>query len=143
MSPLQYHSLVLKLLLILATNSLSCGAVQSGNSSSSLNDPRPTGPLMKQGQFGGQNGQSVSGSALIFNNGPPNYIARLEGISTPNETGLQVWVMPLSGNALLIAPLHGFSGNQNYNFSTSTPTFTSVCIQSTQKNSFYGCAQLF
>ncbi len=109
---------------------------------SAPNDPAPTGTIVAQGQFAGLNSKSVSGVAVIYQTGS-SYVARLEGISVPNEAGLQV-VVKTSTTTVLQTTLRNISGTQNYSFSVSdgAVTWSSVTIHSTATNLDYGTALL-
>src|SRR4051794_23977880 len=77
---------------IVTTASLlfACSGVNIGlGGGGAPNDTRPTGTPLVQGTFSGQNGQTVSGTASVFNVSTSNYVLRLEGISAPVESGLQ------------------------------------------------------
>lgn len=110
----------------------------------SPNDPRPTGTLLAQGQFASQNGKSVSGSALVFSQSGTSYIVRLEGISTPSESGLYVRVYTANSGQVSNLSLTATSGSQNYYFTSTetSPTFKSVYIFSVPSNIAYGLAVL-
>ncbi len=121
----------------------SCGGVGvglGGGSTSAFNDPTPSGTPLYQGTFSGQNGQTVSGNALIFlSNGV--YTLTLQGLSTPSESGLQIRMTSNPANNPIA--LRGTSGNQNYTLSITPPAFFSnVNIFSTQTNTNYGAAIL-
>lgn len=115
------------LLAALAAFCEGCGFVSLGQGS--LNDPTPTGTLVAQGTFTGQNGNSVSGTAEIYKqanaDGTCAYVARLASLNAPGSTNLHV--VPTVNGAPSIAPssytLRGSTGNQNYSFS-STPCNT-------------------
>lgn len=135
-------NLLICLILGLAQCSLSGIPVGNG-STTSPNDSRPSGVLIAQGSFTGQNGQNASGSAQIFMDGGA-YILRLEGISVPSENGLNVQVLSsASQTPVYSSSLRSSSGNQNYSFSTAlTGRFATVYIYSTLRQKNYGIAIL-
>src|SRR5689334_21696569 len=76
----------------------SCGI--SAGSAVAPNDARPNGAILVQGQFFGQSGQTVTGSALIFTVGAGSLVLRLEGLQTPEEVGLQVRLTGTPGGTI-------------------------------------------
>src|SRR4051794_40306428 len=106
----------------------------SGGGSIFLNDPVPAGVRGFPNQLIGQNGQHVTGVAVLYRSGA-SYVLRLEGITVPAEPALQVRVL---GS---VVPTQSFqlrasTGNQNYPLSTGQGV-TSVNIHSSQKNIEY------
>lgn len=122
---------------------LSCGKVTLGPSFP--RDPRPATKMLAQGQLIGQNGQTASGTALVFSDGTSTgYIARIEGLSIKSNTGLLVQVYG-SGGLLASFSLRSFVGNQNYYFTNSTSgiTFNDIYLYSAPENINYAAAQLY
>jgi hypothetical protein len=121
-----------------------CSGINIGSSGSNFspNDVRPTSLPMVQGFFVSQNSQTVSGTALIFNVTGLSYVLRLEGITTPSETGLQIQLYGSDGQQNF--SLRANSGSQNYTFTSTNPAahFSSVSIYSTLSLMPYGSAQL-
>ena len=122
---------------------MSCSGVNiTTGGGSAPNDVRPTNLPLVQGVFTGQNGKTVTGTAVIFNVSASNYVLRLEGISTPAEGGLQVQLYTSDGQSNF--SLRASGGSQNYTFSSTDPNvlFSSVSIFSTPNNLSYGSALL-
>lgn len=119
-----------------------CGVVSTGGGSGTFTDAVPNGTVVAQGNFSSQNGQTVTGSAIIYNMGAPNYIVRLSGLTAPSESGLLVQVWGNGSSPTYQVTLRGASGNQNYSFSSNSQSFSRVCIHSNLKQLDYGCALL-
>lgn len=102
-----------------------CGIPLGGGGS--LNDPAPTGAsIIYSGPFFAGGGASgVSGAAEIYNTSP--LTLRLDSITLPSDSGLQVLINSQTGSNIFVANLRGTSGNQNYALNTSGP-FISVVI---------------
>ena len=132
------------LLLLNAMHLAGCGLIK-GQNNTILNDPVPNGTVVAQGSFFGQNGMSVTGTARVYRMTADNtYVIRLEGISTPSESGL-ILLASSNGNSDFQANLRGTSGNQNYfTGSNSDRYWTEVRIESTRNTStpIYGSALL-
>ena len=122
-----------------------CGNIGvSTGGSTAPNDARPTTTQISQGQLAGQNGKTVSGSALIFQGSASgSFILRLEGITTPQEQALTIKIYANPSGLVATFQLRSTTGNQNYSFTNSDTgvNFTSVYIFSTQNNQNYGTAQ--
>jgi hypothetical protein len=115
-----------------------CGTL--GGGSTNLNDPAPDGILLRQAPFFGQNGQTVSGTAAIYTGSSGVYILRLEGLTAPEESGLQVRV---TGNGIQVfsSSLRASSGSMNYTMNVSAvATWNSVTLFSTANAKSYGTA---
>lgn len=82
-----------------------CGGISIGIGRGILNDSVPNGTVLTQGNFSGQNGQTVTGAAIIYTIGINNYIVRLSGITISFENGLQMWVMANESKPAYIASL--------------------------------------
>lgn len=123
----------------------SCGFLDGGSSSSSLNESAPDGTILAQGSFTGANGQTVTGNAFIYFIGLGSYAVRVTSLSTPDETSLQI-VVTANGVDVTTQSLRANSGNQNYYFSTSNiSTWTSVSVRKstvTAPDNEYGTALL-
>ena len=107
-----------------------------------INDAPPAGTVIYQGNFTGLNGQNtIIGLASIYLNGS-NYVLRLEGITAPHESNLQIKTLYTNGSSTL--SLRAFTGNQNYNLTNPLlgTTFISVYIFSTLNNINYAVASL-
>lgn len=117
-----------------------CGQIHLG--SATPNDTEPTGTIIAQGPFVGASSKTVTGTAVIYKVDLGSYIIRLNGISTPSETGLQVVGVTNEGK-LAGQTLRSTSGNQNYSVSTeTTPQWLQVNIYSTLNTTNYGTAIL-
>ncbi len=107
-----------------------------------INDARPTGNPIYQGNLVGASGQSnVTGAAMIFLSGS-SYTLRLDGLNVNNEAALVVNVYHSSGSTSTY--LRSSSGNQNYSLPNLplNSTFTSVVIYSTLQQTNYAIATL-
>jgi hypothetical protein len=85
------------------------------------------------GSFSGLNGKTVSGSASVYDQGGGTYVFRLDGVSFPDETGMQI-VLVVSGTTQSPITLRAVSGSQNY---TVTPTGGTVFQQARIHSTFY------
>ena len=126
---------------------LGCGGIDvglGGGNTPFPNDPRPSGTIVTQGLFAGQNSQTASGSALIFSSGT-TYTLRLEGVSFPVETGLIIKVYTSTGTQLSQLALRASTGNHNYVLpdATASQTFASVYIVSSPNLVNYAYAPLY
>jgi hypothetical protein len=120
-----------------------CGGVGLGTGTATApNDARPTGAALYQNNFYGMNGKTVTGFAGIYFNGNNNYIVRLDGISMPNEAGMQVHVFGTPGDKVATMSLRAVTGSQNYqvNGLATGFVFKSVYIFSTATNTYYAAA---
>jgi hypothetical protein len=133
-----------KIAALLCLGSLAgCGGINLNTGSSPApNDTRPSGSPLVQAALTSQNGKTVSGSAMIFFSGTSSYTLRLEGISIPQETGLQILVYATPGGKISTQSLRSTSGSQNYTISNSAIglTFNNIYIYSTQTNTNYASA---
>lgn len=129
------------LLTLIIAGLAGCGPIKLG--SISPNDPAPSGTIMAQGSFTSLNGQTVTGTAIVYFEGGSSYIVRLSGISAPSENGLQV-VVVANGATQATFSLRASSGSQNYMLSLSaySITWNQVNIHSTVNNMDYGEALL-
>jgi hypothetical protein len=125
---------------LLATAGLTACGTGAGGGATSLNEPAPSGFLLAQGPFFGQNGQTVSGTAAIYAGTGGAFILRLEGISAPSENGLLVRVVG-NGTQVFSSTLRASSGSMNYTMSaTGVFTWNSVNIFSPAQAKIYGSA---
>lgn len=118
-----------------------CGIISTTGGGSSTNDVRPTGIVLKQGQF---MGTGVSGVALIFFSSGTSYILRLEGLTAPTAANVVVRIFATPFGQVGQVTLRDTTGNQNYNFSVSQQgvTFQSVTLYSTATQQTLGTALL-
>lgn len=119
-----------------------CGQVNVGlGPGASPNVPVPSGTPLYQAQFFGQNGKTVTGSAIIYSSGY-SYTLRLSGLTAPVENGLQVQVYATPGGKISTLSLQSSTGSQNYPLSGVSPNivFNQVNIFSTLNNENYGSA---
>lgn len=108
------------------------------------NDPIPSGTVIAQGTFTGANGKSVSGAAIIYSQGSGQYVLRLQSLSAPSESGLQI-VITVNSTTLSPISLLFTSGTKNYSFTytgSGTPSFTQVSIKPPGVSLDYGIALL-
>lgn len=119
-----------------------CGKITPGTSTTPT-DPVPSGVVVDQGQFFGQNGQTASGSAAIYlSNG--TYTLHLSGVSFPTTSTLTIQIYANPYGLVSSASLRSYTGDQNYSFSVSAnvTTFTSINIYSNTTQLNYAVAQL-
>ncbi|MCM2277599.1 MAG: hypothetical protein NDJ89_05940 [Oligoflexia bacterium] len=129
------------ILSLCALTTLSCGIKVGGGS---LRDPVPNGTLVASGEFQGQNGKTVSGSALVYQTGQVSYVLRLSGVSFPAESGQQIFAV-VGGSTLSAIELRGNTGDQNYDITLSgftSPDWQLVRIHSTVYATDYAQATL-
>jgi hypothetical protein len=121
--------------------SLGCGQVTLGGGTA--NDAVPVGTIVAQGSFTSvASGKPVTGTVTVYL-ASSIYIVRLQGLSTPSESGLFVRGV-VNGIAAQDLALRSTSGNQNYTFS-SVPAgsiWAQVKIYSATANLDYGLATL-
>lgn len=101
-----------------------CGQVHLGTSA---NDIAPNGTLLVTGPF---SGGSVSGTAMIYDQGNGSYILRL--VSYVGPTGVSNVGAVITGNGQNVAtiPLTISSGTKNYGFGAASGyTFSAVTIR--------------
>jgi hypothetical protein len=124
----------------------SCGQISIGTSASPT-DPTPTGTVVGAGTFTSQNGQTVTGSVTVYQTDPVTWVVHLDGLSAPNEPGLQmaVVVSPTPPSQPIFT-LRAFTGSQNYTITGLgvSPRFSEVDIRSATvaNNPIYGVAVL-
>lgn len=112
-----------------------------------MNDARPTGSVVAQGNFTSQNGGTVTGTALVFSTTGNTVTLRLEGLSVTNPNSgslnVQLYANPNSVLATNVA-LKSTSGNQNYTVTipASFTNWTNVYIYSNTANQNIGAAAL-
>lgn len=124
-----------------------CGLINTSGGGSGLNDARPTGSVVAQGNFTSQNGGTVTGTALVFSTTGNTVTLRLEGLSVTNPNSgslnVQLYANPNSVLATNVA-LKSTSGNQNYTVTipASFTNWTNVYIYSNTANQNIGAAAL-
>lgn len=96
-----------------------CGDIKLG--AGTVNDAEPSGTVVAQGNFTGQNGRSVSGVAMIYSLSSGSsciHYVRLVSLSAPSDATLQV--IPIVNGAASVSPtfytLRGATGNHTYAF---------------------------
>lgn len=117
-----------------------CGIIPVGGGA--LNATAPSGTAIYQGTFTGNNSNSVSGTATVYEQSASGYALYLNGLSAPSQSSLVVILSGCNGTPV-DAGLQGTSGSQVYNFTASCNTFSSVTIQSTSLNQSIGQALLY
>jgi len=120
-----------------------CGPIHVG-SPVAPNDLAPTsGTIVAQGSFQSQGGQTVSGTATVYQiDSAGNYVIRLAGLSVTQESGLQVIAVTKAAQSYPLS-LRANSGNQNYSLGLDAPVvWKQINIHSTLKNTDYGEALL-
>lgn len=121
-----------------------CSDIELGENNGP-NDAVPTGTVISQGSFEGRNGQTVTGSAIVYRSGAGSYILRIQALTAPNESGISVELYA-NGNIAYSTTLNQASGSQNFSFSYSGgENFESVVLRSglaTPPTDEYGYAQL-
>src|SRR5579862_6103059 len=91
-----------------------CGSFGSSTSTAgSFNDPVPSGTVVAQGSFSGRNGQTVTGTALVYLTTAGNYVLRLQSLAAPSEAALQLYAT-VNGVNTQLTSLKGPTGNQDY-----------------------------
>jgi hypothetical protein len=135
-------------LLILAVTLVRCslsgiGLSSGSGTSTTANDPVPSGTLIVQGLLNGQNGQSASGTAAIYVNGT-SVTLRLANLTVTQESGLQAQVYSSSSQSpLCTTTLSATRGSKNYACSALTSgTYTNVFIYSPSRQLNYAVALL-
>ncbi|MGK5084897.1 hypothetical protein WDW37_16540 [Bdellovibrionota bacterium FG-1] len=126
-----------------------CGNVTLGGGASP-NDAVPSGVIVFQGQFLGQNGRTVSGTVSVYktNCGAStcDFVLRLQNLSAPTDAGLTVVVTINGAVSTTQPPLRAATGNQNYNFTSGVAgaSWNQVAIRvaPTANNYDYGLATL-
>lgn len=108
--------------------------------SGSIDDPLPSGTIVAQGDFSGQNSQTVSGVVSIWqqtSGSTCSFVLRVQSLAAP--TGMSLSVVPLVNGAPSVSPtyyaLRGSTGNQNYTFTGATcgATWAQVSIINTSE----------
>ncbi|MGK5087244.1 hypothetical protein WDW86_06770 [Bdellovibrionota bacterium FG-2] len=113
-----------------------CGQMQTGTVPIP-NDPLPKGTITAQAEFLGLNSQTASGVVVIYSMDTGSWIVRLEGVSLPVESGLQL--IPVADSETVgTTALRSSKGTQNYSLTlASTPKWNKVRIHSTRTNTDY------
>ena len=113
---------------ITASHLLSCGQITLGGAVG--NDAEPSGRIVAQGTLVGQNGRSVSGTAVVYrttcSTAYCDFVVRLQNLNTPTDATLLL--IPVVNGAATLAPssytLRSYSGTSNYSFSQGTTTMS-------------------
>jgi hypothetical protein len=85
-----------------------------GKGTGRLNDAVPAGVIEAQASFQGLNGNSVSGTALIYNTTPDGLrVLRLQDLNSPGELRTEVFLVA-DGVTVFRSTLRAPRGNQNY-----------------------------
>ncbi len=114
-----------------------CAPMGSGTAATP-NDAIPKGTITAQAEFLPLNSQTASGVAVIYNIDAETWVVRLEGVSFPVETGLQL--IPVADSAAVgTTSLRSSKGTQNYALTLATaPTkWNKVRIYSTKTQTDY------
>jgi len=69
---------------------------------------------LSQGTFSGSTGHSVTGSALVLNDGSEQRVLRLEGFESTNGPDLKVYLRADDDRYVSLGALKGNIGDQNY-----------------------------
>lgn len=146
------YKISLKIILFTAVAE-TAGACGVSLGTGSINDSLPTGTIVAQGNFSGQNGHTVSGTVSVWeqvSGTTCSFVLRLQSLSAPTDAALRV--VPLVNGAPTVSPsyysLRGSTGNQNYSFSGATcgATWAQVSItnptESITASQTYGTATL-
>ncbi len=92
------------------------------------NDPIPNGTSLDSATFSAASGQSdVTGFTTIYLLSPQNYIVRLDSISFPAETTLQMNIVTSAGS--FVRSLRSNFGSQNYSLNIVGPQPTWIRIE--------------
>jgi hypothetical protein len=90
-----------------------------------IDDPVPSGTVIKQGTFKGFNDQTVTGVVSVWQQSGGStctFVLRLQALSAPTTASLRV--VPLVNGSPSISPtfyaLRASTGNQNYTFTGGT-----------------------
>ena len=121
-----------------------CGLKAGGGS---LNDLAPNDPQISQGAFSGQNGQTVTGTAILYSADPSNplsYIVRLDGLTMTAQSASNLnLVIDIGGTRVTFAALRGTSGSQNYSYvASSSSTVNSIVITNAATQQDFATATL-
>jgi hypothetical protein len=106
------------------------------------NDPAPNLPSIDTATFNAASGQSdVTGFVTIYLQSPQNYIVRLDSISFPATTSLQMTIFTSAGTGGPYT-LRSSYGSQNYSIGIigNQPTFQRVEIRSPGSTANYAIA---
>lgn len=125
-----------------ALSAIQCGEVKLSKNRTSA-DVTPTGILISQGTFTAESGSSLTGIAQMYlATDNSQYIIRIQGLSAPNETGLQL-TGTANGTVTYQTDLRSSTGDTNYETGIApTVSWNSVTIRSVPKNQNFGTALL-
>jgi len=108
-----------------------CGKIGLGGGAA-VSEPVPSGTRVAQGVLQGQNGASVSGSAVVYLT-DSGYVLRLQSlsISDTNETGFRLRAATSVSASAFTTTLRRSSGDQNYSTGLGgSQLFQEVTIES-------------
>lgn len=109
---------------------------------STVNEPTPTGNIIAQGTFTAQNGRTLTGAAQIYLQSNSTYVLRIENLTAPAESNLQIRVK-VNGQISETFALRNNTGTQNYTLTqTGTVVWNSIDIYSIPNILVYGIALL-
>lgn len=96
------------------------------------------------GNFGSLNGYSVTGDALVLNNGTEQRFLRFENFVSDNGPDLKVYLRAASGEFVSLGDLSGNIGDQNYEIPVDVDlsVFNTVEIWCERFSSGFGAATL-
>jgi|GEM_PF-6252874 len=119
------------LIVLMTLGSPGCGQGIQSSEPIVLNDPIPSGTIVAQAAFTGQNGNTASGLAVIYSQTGGSYVLRLSGVNFSNEAGLQLIIVANSTNQGPLL-LRSSLGSQNYRFylDGASPVFNQVRLHS-------------
>lgn len=82
----------------------------------SVDDTEMAGEIVTQfsGEFAGVSGYTITGDALVLNDGSDQRFLRFENFSTNNGPDLKVVLRAENGDLINLGPLQGNIGDQNY-----------------------------
>ena len=98
-----------RLLIVTAFSAAGCG-----QGSGRLNDSVPSGSIEAQAEFSGRNGNTVTGTALIYNTNPDHQrVLRLQDLNSPGKQRTDI-VLVAGGVTVYQSLLRAPNGNMNY-----------------------------
>ncbi len=118
-------------LAIILTLLPSCGWLTLGGGTGG-NDPRPSGTILSSGSFSGQNGSTVSGTAIIYRDSESLALTlRIEGLSISPSANTFRLIAEVNGTDDFSTNLTSVSGNKNYATNVAFPsTIARVLLES-------------
>lgn len=127
---------------LLATLCVSCGLLKNG-SSCGIESAPTEGVRAYTGSFSGRNGQTVTGTVVIYRVSG-EVVIRLESLTAPSETGMKVVLTSSAGDVYSRTMIYT-CGSMNFGTSQNfAQNLSSVRIDSTRTtvNNTYGFATL-